>query len=166
MRLYLRTAFHWDLAVGVVVGSLVAYLACDSAVRDQGVPLIIAIGAVGVAIISAVLTALSVIAALFDGPYRKVLIDAGGIREAMAPYMVIAVAAGLSVLAALVVAVGWPEFSPALQRAGLGVGTALAAWSVAGTVSLIDLTIFHASQRAKLMGKEDQRSKEHPEGAS
>lgn len=146
--------------MGLAVGVLVAWLACDSAVRDQGVTLTIATGAVGVAIISAVLTALAVIAALFDGPYRRVLIDdAGGIREAMAPYMVIAGVAGLSVLAALIVAVGWPGFSSALQMAGLGVSTALAAWSVAGTVSLIELTIFHAEQRAALMGKQEQIQK-------
>ncbi|HWI97194.1 MAG TPA: hypothetical protein VNS60_14125 [Solirubrobacterales bacterium] len=142
--------------MGIAVGVLVAWLACDSAVRDRGVTLTIATGAVGVAIISAVLTALAVIAALFDGPYRRVLIDdAGGIREAMAPYMVVASVAGLSVIAALVVAVGWPEFSPALKMGGLGVSTALAAWSVAGTVSLIELTIFHAEQRATLMGKQE-----------
>jgi hypothetical protein len=157
LKLYLRTALHWDFVVGLGVGVLVAWLACDSTVRDHGVTLTIATGAVGVAIISAVLTALAVIAALFDGPYRRVLIDdAGGIREAMAPYMVVASVAGLSVIAALIVAVGWPEFSPALQMAGLGVSTALAAWSVAGTVSLVELTIFHAEQRAKLMGKQDQ----------
>lgn len=157
MKLYLRTALHWDFGVGVAAGLLVAWLACDSAVRDQGVTLTIATGAVGVAIISAVLTALAVIAALFDGPYRRVLIEeAGGIREAMAPYMVIASVAGSSVAAALIVAVGWPAFSSALQMAGLGVSTALAAWSVAGTVSLIELTIFHAEQRAALMGKQEQ----------
>ncbi|MDX6622846.1 MAG: hypothetical protein QOE75_778 [Solirubrobacterales bacterium] len=141
--------------MGLAVGALVAWLACDSAVRDQGVTLTIATGAVGVAIISAVLTALAVIAALFDGPYRRVLEAAGGIREAMAPYIVIAIAAGLSVTAALVVAVGWPEFSPVLQRVGLGVATALATWSVAGTVVLIELTIFHAEQRAALMRNEE-----------
>lgn len=157
MKLYLRTALHWDFGVGLAVGVLVAWLACDSAVRDQGVTLTIATGAVGVAIISAVLTALAVIAVLFDGPYRHVLIDhAGGIREAMAPYMVVASVAGLSVIAALVVAVGWPEFSSALQMVGLGVSTGLGAWSVAGTVSLIELTIFHAEQRAVLMGKQEQ----------
>ena len=156
MKLYLRTALHWDFGVGLVVGVLVAWLACSSAVRGQGVTLTIATGAVGVAIISAVLTALAVIAVLFDGPYRRVLIDdAGGIREAMAPYMVVASVAGLSVIAALIAAVGWSEFSPALQRWGLGVSTALAAWSVAGTVSLVELTIFHATQRAVLMGKQE-----------
>lgn len=155
MKLYLRTALHWDFGVGLAVGALVAWLACDSAVRDQGVTLTIATGAVGVAIISAVLTALAVIAALFDGPYRRVLMNAGGIREAMAPYMVVASVAGLSVIAALIVAVGWPEFCPALQMWGLGISTALAAWSVAGTVSLVELTIFHAEQRAVLMGKQD-----------
>jgi hypothetical protein len=85
--------------------------------------------------------------------------DAGGIREAMAPYMVVATVAGLSVLAALIVAVGWPEFSSALQMGGLGVSTALAAWSVAGTVSLVELTIFHAEQRAVLMGIQEQQIK-------
>lgn len=155
MRLYLRTALDWDCVVGLAAGLLTAWLACDSAVRDEGVTLAIAAGAVGVAIISAVLTALAVIAALFDGPYRQVLEKAGGIREATAPYLVVAAIAGMAVVVALIVAIGWVAFSPSLQRVGLGTSAALASWCVAGTVGLVELTIFHAEQRAALMRKHE-----------
>lgn len=52
---------------------------------------------------------------------------------------------------ALLTALGWPMFGAAPQIAALALTVLLTVWSVARTVSLVEITIFHAEQRAALM---------------
>ncbi|NLT05552.1 MAG: hypothetical protein GXY03_04500 [Solirubrobacterales bacterium] len=152
MKFYLRGAWSWDLGIGVIFGCTLAALALSAEVREQGVTVALAAGAFAVAIMSVVLGALAVITAFFDGPYRRVLEHAGGgVREALAAYFVVVAVAGAAALAALVTALGWPVFCKWGQMASIGVTGLLTGWSVAGMVSLVELTIFHAVQRAKLM---------------
>jgi hypothetical protein len=134
-------------------------LASSSAVRAQGVTIAVAAGACGVAVVSVVLGALAVISALFDGHYRRVLEMAGGIRNAMRPYLVVSAVAGCTTVAAIVTALGWPIFGMWGQLLSLAFTVFLTGWCVFGMVSLVELTIFHAESRAKLMrGIEDAKA--------
>jgi hypothetical protein len=141
----------WDFGVAVLVGGLAVAFGQDEKVLDKGVTIALAAGAAGVAVLGVVLAALAVITAFFDGHYRRVLESTGSIRRAMAPYLVTAGVAGAAALCALVTALGWPEFGSTLRIGTLALTVFLTAWAMAGTVSLVEITIFHAEQRAALM---------------
>ncbi len=150
--LYVRTALKsWDFGVGVGCAMVAAVLALDDGVRGQGVTVALASCAVGMAVLGVVLAALAIITAFFDGHYRRVLESAGGIRRAMAPYLLVAGTGGLAAVVGLLTALAWPAFGEWTQIVALAVTVLLTVWSVAGTVSLVEITLFHAEQRAALM---------------
>jgi hypothetical protein len=68
------------------------------------------------------------------------------------------VLAGWATLLALVVALAWPALPMVAQAILFGLSTGLTAWAVAGSIQLVELTTWHADQRAILMrGVEDAK---------
>jgi hypothetical protein len=160
----LRTATEivwkgWDFRVGLIVGVAVGLLA-SSSVRRHGVTGLLAEAAIGVAILSVVLAALAIIAPAIDGFYRQVLDKAGGVREAMAPYLLIGAVAGIAAILSLVGAILWPAAGPAAQRVVLGSTSGLTVWAIGGAISLVEITIFHATQRSELLSIVDTTEEE------
>lgn len=156
LRDRLSTTFaSWDFAIGVGAGVFAALLSLSAGVREQGPTILLAELAVGLGVVAAVLSALAILTTFFDGHYRRVLEEVGGIRRAMLPYLVVAAVAGICAVVALLVALGWPAFGAVVRTPLLGLATGLAVWTIAGVVSLVEITIFHGTQRAALMRKTD-----------
>ena len=140
LRDKLSTTFaSWDFAIGVGAGVFAALLSLSAGVREQGPTLLLAELAVGLGVVAAVLSALAILTTFFDGHYRRVLEEVGGIRRAMLPYLVVAAVAGICAVVALLVALGWPAFGAVVRTLLLGLATGLAVWTI---------TIFHGTQRA------------------
>jgi hypothetical protein len=156
----LRTTFAAsDFVAGLLAGGFALGLCISADVRQQGVTILLAQAGVGVAVLGVVSTTIAIFATFFDGNYRRVLDAVGGLPRALMPYKVVAAVAALSVIGALTIALGWPTFSPVARAVLLACSTALTGWAVAGTVSLVGITSFHAEQRAELMrGAEDAES--------
>lgn len=147
--------WSWDFGVGAfggIVGALGVGLSGEIA---RGAPdVLVAEIAIGIALTSVVLASLAIFATFFDDAYRRVLENADdrrSIRGALFPYSAVAVLAGLAALIALAVKLLWPALSGEMETTGFAVATGLVAWSIAGSVQLVLLTVFHAEQRAKLM---------------
>ena len=153
----LATAFHsWDFAIGIAAGGAAALAALNGGVRGNAPTVLLAELAVGLGVLAAVLAALTILTTFFDGHYRRVLEAAGGVPRAMLPYIVVAVLSGVGAVVALLSAAGWPAFGPSARIPLFGLSTGLCVWTIAGVVSLVEITMFHGTQRAELMrGVED-----------
>jgi hypothetical protein len=115
--------------------------------------MLLAATAIGAAILATVLTALSVVATFFDSAYRRVLEEAheGDLRPAFEPYAVVGYAAAATTILALVGAVAWKALPGGAQAVLLGAAVLTSVWSIAGAASLIEMTLFHARNRATTM---------------
>lgn len=142
----------WDVWVGAVAGVIAGLCATSGNVRREGVTALLAEAAVGVTVLGVVLAALAIFTPTFDGLYRRVVVGAGGVKEALRPYMLTSSVGGAAATLAVVSALAWPILGVGLKMFTLGISTLLAVWAIAGTVSLVELTLFHAHQRAELMG--------------
>ncbi|MGH2970456.1 MAG: hypothetical protein ACRDK0_15545 [Solirubrobacteraceae bacterium] len=140
----------WDFWVGV--GVIAGLCATSGSVRSEGVTALLAEAAVGVAVLGVVLAALAIFSPTFDGLYRRVVEGAGGVSDALRPYMLTSSVGGAAAVLAVVSALAWPILGSGLKIATLGLATLLATWAISGTVSLVGLTLFHARQRSELMG--------------
>lgn len=154
MRVYGAATFAWrafDFWLGVVLGFGAALIASSDAVRASGVTILLTETAVSVGLLAVVLTAVAIVAALLDGVYRSVLEDDdGSIAPALMPFSTIATVSGAAALVSLVSALAWPALGPAPQIGLLALASALTGWTVAGAVSLVNQTLWHAEQKAKL----------------
>jgi len=141
--------------VGVIAGaSAGAAVGFSEPIAKEAVTILLAEAAVGVALAAVVLAALAIFATFFDDSYRQVLeaaSDRNSVRDATFPYEVVAVLAGLSTIAGLLVALAWPALPKAGEIAGLGIATGFSIWAIAGSIQLVGLTAWHAEQRATLM---------------
>ena len=157
LRDILATAFRsWDFAIGLAAGGVAALCALNGDVRGNAPTVLIAELAVGLAVLAAVLPALTILTTFFDGHYRRVLDAAGGVPRAMLPYIVVAVLGGVGAVVALLTAAGWPAFGPSARIPLFALSTGLCVWTIAGVVSLVEITMFHGTQRAELIrGVED-----------
>lgn len=149
------TVMHWDFVSALVVGGAAAGLGTIDDVRDAAIPVLIAEGAIGGALMATVFGALAIFATFFDGAYRRILDASGSFRDALMPYFTIAAVGGLAVIFGTVGALALPFLGDELAAAVLGLSTFFFAWCVTGMVSLTEITLFHASQRAKLMSGAD-----------
>jgi hypothetical protein len=146
----------WDFYVAVVCG-LAAYVICGSkAVRSAAVPILIAEAAIGVALLAVVFGAIAVFATFYDATYRRVLDLAGGFRSALMPYIVVAVIAALAGAVGIISALALPALDVIPFKLVSAASTLLCAWAITGMVSITELTLFHATERAKLMRGADE----------
>jgi hypothetical protein len=161
VRLNQGDLWSWDLQIGMVAFAITAALAAASdRVRGGAVTILIAESALGVGLLAVVLGALAVLVTFFDDYYRQILSRAPhGVRGAMVPYQIVAFSGGLAAGVGFVTALAWPVLPGVAAAVLLGLTTGLVVWATAGTVQLVNLTIFHGEQRAKLLeAVEDVRS--------
>lgn len=154
--------WSWDARLALIGGGLIAAVAgVSEPIRDSAVTILLAEAGLGVALFAVVLAALAIFATFFDDAYRRVLeMASGSIKAALLPYEAVAVVAGLATAVALLVALFWPALTAGLEVVLLGLASALALWSVVGSVRLVELTTWHAARRADLMkGVEDAKVK-------
>jgi hypothetical protein len=160
-RLLHLIADRWDGALAIAATCVTfAFAAADRDVVHGAVPILLGLATAGLAVVGIVLTAIAILAAFFDPHYRRVLEAADGIRSALKPYLIVAAAGGASTVIGLVAAMAWPVSGPAIiGGAVLAACVGIATWAVFGVVSLVELTIFHAGERAALQrGVEDARA--------
>lgn len=157
LRQYGRGTFRsWDFLVALGFGAASFGLGFVDAVRDAAVPILIAEAAIGVAVTATVFAALAVFATFYDGTYRRVLELAGGFRSALMPYIVVGVVSAAAGVVGLVAALALPALGAWAIEVAIALPTFLCVWTLTGTVSLIELTLFHAEARAKLMAGADE----------
>jgi hypothetical protein len=149
------TFMAWDfrMALGFGIGTFA--LAFVRVVRDAAVPILIAEAAIGVAVTATVFAALAVFTTFFDGTYRRVLELSGGFRSALMPYIVIGIVSATSGLLGLIAALALPALGSIAVEVDIAMPTLFCVWTLTGTVSLIDITVFHARARADLMAGAD-----------
>lgn len=121
-------------------------------VRDEAVTVLIAESALGAGLLAVVLAALAILVVFFDDYYRQILTAVpGGVAGAMLPYQTVAVVGAATAAIGLVTAVAWPTIPAFAQALLLGLTTWLLVWAAVGTVHLVNLTVFHGLQRARLL---------------
>jgi hypothetical protein len=125
------------------------------AVRHAAVPILITEAAAGVAITATVFGAVAVFTTFYDGTYRRVLELSGGFRSALMPYIVVGVVATTAGLTGLISALALPALGVWPAAFSVAIPTLFCAWTLTGTISLIEITLFHATERAKLMAGAD-----------
>jgi hypothetical protein len=160
LRTNARSTFHsWDFYVAVGVGLGAGAATASRDVRAAAVPVTITEAAIGVALTATVFGALAIFATFYDAGYRRVLELAGGFRAALMPYMVVGIVSAVSGMVGLVAALVLPAFGRWPSVGAVGVSTLFCVWALTGTISLIELTIFHAAERAKLMTGADDAAR-------
>jgi hypothetical protein len=156
-----------DFKLGAVTFVIVTVAAGASPnVRAAGVVVLLAEGALGMAVLAVSLTALAILVGLLDDRYRQVLEKATGLRAAFTPYQEVAGVAALCALSAIAGAAMWAvELNAPLaawlrQAVALGFVSGLAVWAIVGTAQLVNLTAFHGTERARLLEGIDHARKE------
>lgn len=150
----------WDFYVAAVCAALTFWLASIDEVHANGQAVLFAEAAIGVAMTATVLTALAIFATFFDGTYRLVLEKGGGFRDALMPYVTVAVIAAVSALTALIAALAMPAASELAGAFALSVPTLFCVWTLTGSISLVGLTAWHAQERAALMAGIDEAKRQ------
>lgn len=150
-----RQAAPWldvDLGVGILVGSLVGWIASQNlAVREAGPASLYAILGVAAGVLGIVLGVLSIFVALLSDDYMTVLAQTpGGVRRAWSPFLIIAGVSVAASLVAVVAVIAWPVIPAWAQVLTLGSATGLLAWSLVGTAQLVRLAAFHGAMRIEL----------------
>jgi hypothetical protein len=151
---------HWDFLVAVACGGAAFGLAYVTAVHQSEQAVLFAEIAIGVAMTATVLAALAIFATFFDGSYRVVLEGAGGFHDALLPFVTVAVVAALAALTALMAALVAPATGDLAGAFALAVPTLFCAWTLTGSISLVELTSFHARERAELMAGVDEAKRQ------
>jgi hypothetical protein len=159
VRRQLRDAVvGWDFGVGLVVGGGTVALGTIASVRADAVTIHITEAAICAGLLATILGGLAIFATFFDAGYRRVLehADRDGLAGAVRPYLVVSIVAGAGTIVGVVAAIADPAVGGLGAAFVLGGPTLLCAWAVAGCVSLAELTLFHAKERAALLrGAED-----------
>ncbi len=151
---------HWDFLTAIGCAAAAFGLAFITSVHQSAQAVLFAEIAVGVAMTATVLAALAIFATFFDGAYRIVLEQSGGFGDALMPFVTIAVVAAIGALTALIAAIGVPATGKLVGALALGVPTLFCAWTLTGSISLVELTAFHAKQRAALMAGVDEAKRQ------
>ena len=149
----------WDFYVAGAFGAAGFGLTLVDDVRAAAVPVLITEAAIGVAMTATVFGAVAVFTTFYDGTYRRALELGSGFRAALMPYITIGVVSAAAGIAGFMGALALPALGAWLAAAVVGLSTLLCAWTLTGTISLTELTLFHASERADLMaGADDAES--------
>ena len=147
----------WDLGLGAVSFCVTGVVAASNdGVRENASTVLIAESALGVGLLAVVLTALAVLVTFFDDYYRQVLSSVPHGGGVMVAYQVVAFAGAATAVIGFVAAISWPVMPAALQAFSLGATTGLLTWATAGTLQLVNLTVFHGRQRAHLLEAVDE----------
>jgi hypothetical protein len=145
------TLASWDLWVGLVAGPACGLVtALSAAVRGNGFTIALAAVGVDIAILGVVLVTMQLFLALLDADFALAIDNAGGLDDATRPYLTVAKVAGVGALVAIIGAICWavaPWWGAALI---IGATVLLAAWAIAGTVQLVELSLFFSDKRGRL----------------
>lgn len=162
-RLELLRSVTWsiDFITGLCITGFTAGIAnWRPDIKVSGTAILLGQGALGIAILGVVLTALSIVVAFMGDEYLAVLDRVSlGISGALFPYKVISVVCCALTIGGFVAALAWPLLPGSVQTGALASTSGLAAWAVVGIGQLVFLTAFHGVQRARLLqGIRDART--------
>lgn len=152
-RDYGRATFgSTDFVLGLVAGvaTFGFALANPSAARSHHTEILLGVGALGVALLAVVLTAMAILGAI-SPEYRRVLARAKrGVAGAFMPYRTVAVISGTLILVALAGLLLTEVGNDLTAALGAGLVALLAVWATWGTVQLTELTSWHTQRQARL----------------
>jgi len=106
--------------------------------------------AIGTAILSVALIALSVLVAFLGPEYVKLLTESVGMDEVIMPYQTVAVVSAIDILVAILSILVWPIAPYWAKNLTASVAAGLTAWAVIGTVQLVNITARHGRRRARM----------------
>jgi hypothetical protein len=110
--------------------------------------------AVGLAILGVVLASMAILVGLMGDEYLTLMhATHSGVRGALRPYLLVAIVAGLTIVAALGGLVGWSAYPEEGQAIALAIATALTIDATVGTVQLVYITAGHGDLRARVIGR-------------
>lgn len=143
----------WDFQVAVPLGVLAGIFgALSVTARANASTAVIGMGAINVALLSVTLVAAQLLLTVEDENYVQVLTFASGsLKRAAQPYLIVAGVAGAGIAFSALSSLMWPPSPHWIAGCLLGIVVLLTAWTVGGTIQLIELTVWHADQRAKLL---------------
>ena len=143
----------WDFQIALPLGVVAGVFGGLSAtIRANAANAVIGMGAIDVALLSVTLIAAQFLLSMEDENYIQVLtIASGSIRKAAQPYLTVAGVAGIGIAFSAISSLVWPPTVLWIAGSLLGVVVFLTGWTVGGTIQLIELTMWHADQRARLI---------------
>jgi len=132
------------VAVGLFIGGML-----NKAIIP-GIGVLVGEIAIGTAILSVALIALSILVAFMGEEYVKLLRESVGIDRAIMPYQTVAVVSALDMLAAILTILVWSIMPHWGRNLTTSVVAGLTTWAVIGTVQLVNITARHGRRRARM----------------
>jgi MFS family permease len=132
----------------------------NPSIRAAGTGILVAVGALSMALTALVGGILAILATWLDETYRRVLQMAkGGWRGAMRPYKVTATLGVITVLVATFSYFLWSIANTQLQSVLLALTLSLFVWTAVGSIQVFWITFFHGEMKAELLKGMDEARK-------
>jgi|ERR1039458_2948375 hypothetical protein len=148
----LRHADHEAFVVALVATLLLVHYkpgALDQATAALGSEV-----GVGLAVLGVVLASMAILVGLMGDEYLALMhATKRGVRGALRPYILVAIVAGLTIVASLAGLVGWSAYPEEGKAIALAVATALTIDATVGTVQLVYITAGHGDVRSQVIGR-------------
>jgi hypothetical protein len=150
-----------DFVAALVVFFPVLAITLDNpSIRTAGTGILVAVGALSMALTALVGGILAILATWLDETYRRVLqIARGGWSGAMRPYKVTATLGLITVLVATFSYFLWSIANPQLQSTLLALTLSLFVWTTIGSIQVFGITFFHGEMKAELLKGMDEARK-------
>ena len=142
-----------DFAIGLVTGALGGAFAFYVGIsRGRAFTLLLAMTALGAAVVALSVTVMAIVFAFVQGDYYTLLEErtTGGFVGSLRTFKIVAVVGALSIGASFVGALTWNSLPTWAQAVIFGGSVGLTSWALAGSVQLLFLLSWHASKRADL----------------
>jgi hypothetical protein len=148
------------VAALVVFFPILAITLDNPSIRAAGTGILVAVGALSIALAGLVAGILAILATWLDEAYRRVLQMArGGWSGAMRPYKVTATLGLITVLVATFSYFLWSIANPQLQSVLLALTLSLFVWTTVGSIQVFGITFFHGEMKAELLKGMDEARK-------
>ena len=145
-----KTFISTDCIVGLLVAAGLFVGGLFNHAITPGTGVLIGEIAIGTAILSVALIALSVLVAFLGPEYVKLLTESVGMDEVIMPYQTVAVVSAIDILVAILSILVWPIAPYWAKTLTASVAAGLTTWAVIGTVQLVNITARHGRRRARM----------------
>lgn len=156
-------AIPWGVILGTFAGLALALLSENfRSVLDQDPSILTAVAGSAVGLLAVVVAVATLLITLRSGSYKKIIDEAGGVREFLEPFTQVAVVSGLTVIVSMIALLLSPTQSDPggtgplnLRVVFFGISTLLFVWAVIGTVRLVFVVQSHAENQANMESIDD-----------
>ncbi|MBJ7608453.1 MAG: hypothetical protein JF887_03345 [Candidatus Dormibacteraeota bacterium] len=121
-------------------------------VLEGGITVLGAEITIGIGVMGVVLASMAILVALMGNEYLIVIrATRGGMKRALRPYTVVALAGGVGGLVALLATVAYPAMPGIGRCLCLSLSTSISSYALVGLVQLVAITAGHGAMRAQLL---------------